>query len=137
MAFDKSYKIAHDKEIKGFAEKLTGSLEQYKAQDLKKAMDESLDLIKSSMEKYVPEDTQATKNSWYQRVEYDGDNLIGVFGHDEQGQLSYVPFIYLGVNEAGVPISFRKEGARPLWLQPAFDENLTEIKSKLSKTQRK
>ena len=137
MAFDKKYQIASDEVMRDFSDELTKQLQGYTAENLEEVMDESLDLIKSSMEKYVPEDTQATKNSWFQEVEVSEGKVTGIFGHDKNGTLDYIPYIYLGYTPEGDLINFRKAGSQALWLDRAANENVEAIQSKLSKSKGK
>lgn len=131
MAFDKKYQIASDEVMEKFSKELSDQLKGYTAVGLEDAMDESLDLIQQSMEKYVPEDTAATKRSWFQEVKTEKGKITGIFGHDKEGELDYIPYIYLGYTSEGSPINFHK-GRRALWLEPAARENLDAIKRKLS-----
>lgn len=133
MSFDQKYQIASEDAMDRFSREIEKQLSGYTAEGLSEDMDESLTLVKESMEKYVPEDTEATKKSWFQYTKVEPGQLIGVFGHDQQGQLEYVPFIYLGLDMEGNAISFRKSGSRPFWLEPAVQENLGAITRKLSK----
>lgn len=137
MAFDKSYQIAANKSIDKFTQDLLKEVEAFSSEGLEQAMDESLTLVKESMEKYVPIDTEATKNSWFQYVEVRPTEVVGVFGHDREGKLDYVPFIYLGINTEGNPINFNKDRqplAKPMWLEQALLENIEAIRRKLSNT---
>lgn len=132
MSFDSKYKMASEESLRNFTKQFSDKLRAYTAEGLSDTMDEILDLVHESADKYVPEDTKRTKKSWFQRVSIEDGKVVGYFGHDEEGQYDYIPFIYLGVNPAGEPINFRKAGARPFWLQPALDENLNDIQRKLS-----
>lgn len=131
MGFDKKYQIATDEVMEQFSKQITEELRGYSADGLGNEMEEFLDLVKGSMEKYVPVDTGATRRSWFQEVEQEKGKIIGTFGHDKEGQLDYVPFIYLGQHPEGGAINFR-DGKEPFWIHRAVNENLGALKSKLS-----
>lgn len=132
MAFDEKYGIASQQELKAFSKSLTDQLKEYTSAGIGEEVEAYLTDVKASMEVYVPVDTAATKDSWFQMVEVEAGKVTGYFGHDENGQLDYVPFIYLGLDTEENPISFRN-GRIPYWLEPAATENLDKLKSKLSK----
>lgn len=131
--FDETYRMMYDDEMERFAKDIKTHLENFSAQGLADDMDNILDGIRESHDRLVPEYTEATKDSWYQDVTVDGDDIKGTFGNDREGQLDYVPFIYIGQHPKGGPINFRKEGAVPFWLEVALDENVDTINRKLSK----
>lgn len=136
MAFDKKYQIGTDESIKAFSKSITDQLSAYTAKGIEPVMDEFLDGVKASMEEYVPEDTRATKKSWFQEVEKEPGKITCVFGHDKEGLYEYIPFIYLGLDTEENPINFRN-GRIPFWLEPSVKDNLPDLKSKLSKTRGK
>lgn len=136
MAFDKKYQIVADDVLEKFSKEITEELSNYTASGVGDEVEEFLDLVKDSMEKYVPVDTGATKNSWFQEVTAEKGKVTGTFGHDREGQLDYVPFIYLGQHPEGGEINFRN-GKEPFWLHKAVIENLDALKRKLSKKEGK
>lgn len=133
MGFDKKYKMGSDESIRNFSRQITQELSQYTTDGIGPVMEEFLGSVKNSMEEYVPEDTSATKESWFQEVSKEQGKVVGTFGHDKNGELEYVPFIYLGQNTEGHSINFRN-GKIPFWLEPSVRDNLPELKRKLSKS---
>lgn len=131
--FDIGYKNNSDSAVKSFTDQLTKQLSQYSSIGTEKIMEQFLEKVKESMEKYVPEDTQATRNSWFSEVQVEGNQVIGIFGHDKEGELEYIPFIYVG-GVAG--IKFQKSGAIPYWLETAVQDNINWLESELSKGER-
>lgn len=130
--FSGEYAMVQQDELDRFMKDFNDELNQYSAAGMRKPMQDVMAMIKESHDKFVPEDTQATKDSWYQEITAEGDEVKAVFGNDRNGELDYVPFIYLGLDEGGNPINFNKAGAIPFWLESAFQENLDAINRKLS-----
>jgi hypothetical protein len=132
MAFSEKYSLVSQEALRDFSKSLTDQLQAYTSQGIGEEVEAYLTDVKASMSVYVPVDTSATKDSWFQMVEVESGKVTGYFGHDENGNLDYVPFIYLGLDTEENPITFRN-GRIPYWLEPAAMENLDKLKSKLSK----
>ena len=135
--FDPTYAMVHEDEVNRFMQDFKDELRRYSHDGLASDMQEILRLIHESHDKYVPEDTQATKKSWFQEIKIEDGEVTAVFGNDKDGELEYVPFIYLGYDMEGNPINFRKAGAIPMWLEQAFHDNLDEIERILTKPKKR
>ena len=97
--------------------------------DVATRMDEALDIVEETAQRLVPEDTQATRNSFFRRVEKGEGYVKGIAGYNEDGSLDYVGIIHENPN--GRIQQWQKAGAEDRFLAKAFERNIDVIKKTL------
>lgn len=112
-----------------FVKDLQNQIDEQYLKGTEQNMEDAIDVIEQRSQELVPEDTGATKRSWFRYVESDQGTITGTFGYDENGELDYVPLIYVNPFD----FNWQKEGAEDYWLQKAVAEKNNEIIQQLSK----
>ena len=115
--------IASNQVIRGFSRYFADRLERFSAPRIAERMEQALDIIEKQSQIYVPEDTGATKRSFYRRVVTRGESVEAQFGYSENGEIYYLQYIYNPRQQ----VVFRKATAIPKWLDVAVEEKQLEI----------
>ena len=123
-----SYQVLAQGRLDKFINDLQTQIDDQYVKGTKQNMEDAIDVIEARSQELVPEDTGATKRSWFRYVESDPNGIVGTFGYDENGQLDYVPLIYVGEET-----NWQKEGASAYWLDIAISTKRNEIIKQLSK----
>lgn len=123
------YGVFSNEVLDKFIKDLQTQIDDQYIKGSKQNMEDAIDVIEERSQELVPEDTGATKRSWFRYVEVDSSQITGTFGYDENGQLDYVPLIYVNPFD----FNWHKEGAEDYWLQKAIAEKNNEILKQLSK----
>ena len=115
-------------DIKAFAKELQSMLPS--AESIAEKMEEALDKVEETAMELVPEDTGATKKSFFRRVEIKDGVVTGTAGFNEGNELGYVGLIHEGYFSKE---QFKKPSAEPFFLSKAFTRNRDEINRILQK----
>jgi len=127
MAINSNYKLMLDADINRLLDTMNGYLDNYNSENIGSKARQIVDLIFDKSQIYVPEDTGATKNSWFEEIEIDKSGVLIIFGYDKNNELEYLPLIHAGFTTAG-PINFRKKTAKPRFFARAIEETIPEAK---------
>lgn len=127
-----SYRVMAQSEIKKWTDSIEDMLSPYTSEGIEEKLEESMDIIEERSLELVPEDTRATRDSWFREIEKSGNEVIARFGYDKEGRLDYVPLIhevFPGL-EGG---TWQKEGASTHFLSKPIQENELKIARILSR----
>lgn len=120
---DPSYRVAANADIKKWTDALQSMLEPMSAKGVVDRLNKAVDVIEATTMELVPEDTLATKNSWYRDIEESPSEVVAKFGYDKEGRYDYIPLIH----EVAPINGWRKEGASTHFLSRAIQENELKI----------
>lgn len=123
-----NYQVWAQGRLDKFVKELQDQIDDQYVKGTEQNMEDAITVIEERSQELVPEDTGATKRSWFRYVESTQGTITGTFGYDENGKLDYVPLIYVsdGTN-------WQKEGASSHWLDTAMHEKNNLIIKELSK----
>ncbi len=124
---DPFFKKGSQASIDKWVAELNKQIQPFTKEGMVERLQQAMDLIGKAADKYVPHDTGRTRRSWFTKIETTSDGIVGLFGYDEAGVLTYVPLIYL--NPDG-KITFRT-GNNPLAQDHWLDEGYLEVKDEV------
>lgn len=127
MAIHSNYKTMMTGDIDRLLDTMNKYLDNYSSENIGDKARKIVDMIFEKSQLYVPEDTGATKNSWFEEIEIDKSGVLIIFGYDKDNQLEYLPLIHAGFNSAGA-INFKKRTAKPRFFARAIEESIPEAK---------
>lgn len=116
------------KGINNFTKALTKSVQSIE-DNVEAQMSEALDLVEATSQLYVPEDTLATKHSFFREVERGSGYIKGIAGYDRAGEIDYIPLIHANPNGQ----VWNKATAQDEFLTKGFMENWQAIQQEVLK----
>lgn len=126
MGVHSNYKVWAQKEIDKWTRSIEKMIDPYTSEGIEKKLEEAVDIIEERSLELVPEDTGATRNSWFREIERRNDEVVALFGYDREGRLEYVPLIHetFPGREGG---TWQKEGASTHFLSKPIQDNELRI----------